>query len=173
MMAKRDWEHRLMVLRAWRTWCDEVNMPNFPDRDDTYRAVLDGCAITVRALCVMLEVGAQFTDLEKKHASLLAQGDRSTALRRCYNGDLKRLDALDAEERRCMLEVLFLGNRAVAHPKDGALTHKVRRTEMTSAINTLLRWLDAKRSSLPELALVGADLLQPIPAPRTPGGASV
>ena len=72
-----------------------------------------------------------------------------------------------------MLEVLFLGNRAVAHPKDGALTHKVRRTEMTSAINTLLRWLDAKRSSFPELALVGTDLLQPIPAPRQPGSASV
>jgi hypothetical protein len=100
----------------------------------------------------MFELGANFKNLEEDHASLLAKGERSAALRECCKGNLNRLDAPDPEEKRCSLEGLFLGNHTVARPKAGPLTHKVRRTEMASAIYTLLRWLDAKRSSLPERA---------------------
>jgi hypothetical protein len=63
------------------------------------------------------------------------------------------------------LEVLFLGNRAVAHPGDELLDHKVGHPEMTSAINTVLQWLTAKKGAWSELAAVSDLLFQPIPVP--------
>jgi hypothetical protein len=73
---------------------------------------------------------------------------------------------LEPDEQRHVLVVLFLGNRAVAHPDDddeSALDHKVGQVEMTSAINTLLRWLVDRQTSFPGLEVVSPDVLQPIP----------
>jgi hypothetical protein len=56
-----DWEHRLHVLWAWRI-CRRYATSGDRDEGATYRAVLDGCAITVRALCSIIGVGCSFKD---------------------------------------------------------------------------------------------------------------
>jgi hypothetical protein len=51
-----------------------------------------------------------------------------------------------------LLEVLFLGNRAVAHPDDGGSPdHQVDEPMMTAAINVVLRLLVARAETLPNL----------------------
>jgi hypothetical protein len=134
------------------------------DRGDTYRAVLDGCAITLRALCCQVGVSAIFTkdripdglpsDPDKRHEVMMDS---------CVKAGKERIAGLAQEEQRCLLEVLYLANRAVAHPQDGELDHKVGRREMTTAINTLLQWLTAKRASLSGLELDLSELLRTIP----------
>ena len=161
-MRVQDWKHRLTVLRAWQSWCDIKTMPNFPASRATYCAVLDGCAITVRALCQELGVGANFKGWATKlraHA-----GKRILAMMECCQDTGGKVAGLDDERRRCFLEVLYLANRAVAHPQDGDLDHAVDRHEMTSAINTLLQWLDKERPA--GLPCDCPDLLQPIPEPQ-------
>ena len=163
-MRVQDWEHRLTVLRAWQYWYDGSRIPDFPGRDQTYRAVLDGCAITVRALCQVVGVRADFRSFDA------GRSDRTEALLACCKKGRDLVEALDPNARQHLLEVLYLGNRAVAHPDDGdeaALDHKVGQPEMTSAINTLLRWLVDKQPSFSGLQGVPPALLQPIPAPLT------
>jgi hypothetical protein len=153
-LRKKDWEHRLTILQAWRTWCDETKEPKL-DNGATYRAVPDGCAITVRALCGILDVKCYsgkkaISDGPNRLAELLTY---------CCRGK-PEVEALAAEAQRCLLEVLYLGNRAVAHPDDGNLDHKVERPEMISAISTVLTWLTARARRWPELAMVSSDLLK-------------
>ena len=149
----QDWQHRLLVLWAWRKW----KFVNTSDRDDgaTYRAVLDGCAITIRALCDILGVRCDFRN------KLPSDGpDRFEELLRCCNNEgIKYLEKLEPEIQSCLLEVLYLANRAIAHPQDGLLDHKVTRKEMTSAVNTVLDWLKTKESEWPELKEVDQDFL--------------
>ena len=81
----------------------------------------------------------------------------------CCGSGKNLLDKLHPEDQRCLLEVLYLGNRAVAHPKDGTgLDHKAGEPEMTSAINTVLKWLTERKSQWPELAKVPKEFLEPI-----------
>ncbi len=163
-MRSQDWEHRLTVLRAWQYWNDRNDIPDFPGRDQTYRAVLDGCAITVRALCQVVGVRANFRKFDA------ARANRAAALLECCHKGKDLVEELDSDEQRHILEVLFLGNRAVAHPDEGdegELDHKVGQMEMTSAINTLLGWLVKKRTSFPGLEVVPPGLLQAVPTPRT------
>ena len=154
----------MTVLRAWQYWYDPDKAPDFPGRDQTYRAVLDGCAITLRALCQAVGVRANFKNFDA------ARADRIAALVECCHRGRNLVEGLDSEAKRSILEALYLGNRAVAHPDEGdesQLDHKVGQPEMTSAINTLLRWLVANRTSLSGLDAVPPHLLQAIPAPQT------
>ncbi len=150
-----DWEHRLHVLWAWRKW----RHVSTSDRDEgaTYRAVLDGCAVTLRALCGILGVECQFRN------QTLSDGQNriQELLDSCKTGKPKVL-ALSHENQRCLLEVLYLANRAVAHPSDGSLDHKVGPHEMTLAINAVLDWLASKRSQWPALKNVPTEFLDPI-----------
>lgn len=162
-MRPQDWEHRLTVLRAWQCWNGSSRIPDFPGRDQTYRAVLDGCAITVRALCQTVGVRADFRNFAA------ARSDRTAALLDCCKKGRDLVQALDPKARQHLLEVLYLGNRAVAHPDDGdetELDHRVGQPEMTSAINTLLQWLVDKQTSFSGLQSVPPALLQAIPAPQ-------
>jgi len=72
----------------------------------------------------------------------------------CKKAGKPQVLALSNESQRCLLEVLYLGNRAVAHPVDGELDHKVGAHEMKAAINTVLGWLVADKSTWPGLAAV-------------------
>jgi len=158
-----DWEHRLHVLWAWRI-CRRHATSGDRDEGATYRAVLDGCAITVRALCLVIGVKCNF------EGQTISDGKNRTQelLTWCKLGkDL--LGKLPQENQRCLLEVLYLGNRAVAHPKDGeGLDHKAGEHEMTSAINTVLKWLTERKSQWPELERVRRkEFLEPI-APNLP-----
>jgi hypothetical protein len=156
-LRKKDWEHRLTILQAWRTWCDETKEPKL-DNGATYRAVLDGCAITVRAICGILDVKCYFGN------KAISDGpNRLAELLTCCCRGKPEVETLATEAQRCLLEVLYLGNRAVAHPDNGNLDHKVGHTEMTSAINTVLTWLAVRTKLWPELAMVSPDLLKLIP----------
>jgi hypothetical protein len=152
-----DWEHRLHVLWAWRQ-CRRYATTG--DRDDgaIYRAVLDGCAITVRALCSIVGVECDFT------GKTITDGkSRVEQLLACCTKGKDLVCRLSSEDRRCLLEVLYLGNRAVAHPKDGkGLDHKAGEHEMTSTINTVLKWLTERKSQWPELEGVRKELLETI-----------
>jgi hypothetical protein len=176
-----DWEHRLMLLRAWQSWRDYIKYPDtvpaFDNRDgndgrrNSYNAVIDGCAITVRALCQVLDLYASFKQFESKLQN--ARNDRHDALMACCNSGLAGFNLIngldDRNERLRLLEVLFLGNRAVAHPRGGMVDHAVSPIEMTSAINTLLQWLQTENATKAEIAAVKAkrsDLFEPIPMPR-------
>jgi hypothetical protein len=179
-LSSDDWEHRLMLLRAWQSWRDYARYPETvpafdcqggnDGRRNSYNAIIDGCAITVRALCKVLDLDAYFKDFELKLQS--AQGDRHKALLVCCNKKLPGFALLGQfgdDERLPLLEVLFLGNRAVAHPRDGKLGHAVGPIEMTSAINTLLRWLQTEEATKAEISAVKAkrpDLFEPIPLPK-------
>jgi hypothetical protein len=59
-LRPQDWKHRLHVLWAWRKW----RHVDTADRDEgaTYRAVLDGCAVTLRALCQIIGLKCGFKD---------------------------------------------------------------------------------------------------------------
>jgi hypothetical protein len=153
-LRSQDWEHRLHVLWAWREW----RSVNTADRNKgaTYRAVLDGCAVTIRALCEILDVTCQF-----KNKTLSEGTQRLDDLLGCCGSAGKPLvQTLSTEDQRCLLEVLYLGNRAVAHPKDGHLDHRVRPPEMTSAINTVLGWLRARARDWPALDAVDKEFLR-------------
>jgi hypothetical protein len=155
-LRPEDWMHRLHVLWAWRQWRSREGTA---DRDDgaTYRAVLDGCAVTARALCDILGVGCQFRD------KVITDGhERPSELLDCCDRGKSLVEVLDSEEQRCLLVVLYLGNRAVAHPKDGQLDHKVTALEMTTAINTVLAWLAARAGDWPALGAVNKEFLCPI-----------
>lgn len=154
-LRSQDWEHRLHVLWAWRTWRHVLTS----DRDEgaTYRAVLDGCAVTLRALCGIIGVKCHF-----KKKQLSNGQNRIRELLDCCTDGRDLVDALPEENQRCLLEVLYLGNRAVAHPDDGALDHKVGRDEMTVAINTVLGWLAKRKRQWPALAAVPKEFLEPI-----------
>jgi hypothetical protein len=152
-----DWQHRLHVLCAWRI-CRRY--ANGGDRNEgaIYRAVLDGCAITVRALCSIIGVDCNFIKL-----TLDNKKDRAQQLLVLCDPGKDLLNELPLEDRRCLLEVLYLGNRAVAHPKDGkGLDHKAGEREMTSTINTVLKWLTERKSQWPELERVSKEFLEPI-----------
>jgi|SRR5208282_269363 len=153
-----DWEHRLHVLWAWRI-CRRYATSGDRDEGATYRAVLDGCAITVRALCSIIGVGCSFKDKPLSNGQ-----NRTQELLGCCNKTGKALvRTLPQENQRCLLEVLYLGNRAVAHPKDGqGLDHKAGEHEMTSTINTVLKWLTERKSQWPELEHVRKEFLEPI-----------
>ena len=143
-LRSQDWEHRLHVLSAWRKWgkisgCSEED-------GATYRAVLDGCAVTIRALCYTLGIGCNF-----RNFSVSVSKDRLVALQESCNVGRDRLDLLEPEKKRCLLEVLYLGNRAVAHPQDGDLDHAVGRTEMTMAIDTVIGMINGRRDEFPEI----------------------
>ena len=156
-LRTRDWEHRLHVLRAWRRWGQPLSSG---DRDEgaTYRAVLDGCAVTIRALCSIIGVTCNF-----KGKTLPQRANRILELINCCNKAGRPLvESLPEENQRCLLEVLYLGNRAVAHPDDGGLDHRVGPKEMTCAINTVLGWLAAKESKWPDLAAVPKEYRQTI-----------
>jgi hypothetical protein len=151
-----DWKHRLHVLWAWRI-CRRYATSGDRDEGAIYRAVLDGCAITVRALCLAIGVKCNFQN------QTISDGKNRTQelFVRCTLGkDL--LGKLPLEDQRCLLEVLYLGNRAVAHPDDGGLDHKTGEPEMTSTINTVLKWLTERKSQWPELAKVPKEFLEPI-----------
>jgi hypothetical protein len=147
LLRKQDWEHRLHVLSAWRTWNHDV----IPDCDNgaTYRAVLDGCAVTVRALCRSIGVECNFKEATQSNSLNRLEW----LLRFCTRGK-DRVHALSQDNQRCLLEVLYLGNRAVAHPEDGDLDHRVRQSEMTIAINTVLDWLASEKSKWPGLQAI-------------------
>ena len=114
----QDWQHRLQVLWAWRKW----KLVNTSDRDDgaTYRAVLDGCAITIRALCDILGVKCDF-----RNKSPCNGPERTIELLDCCKQGRDQMEALKSEDQSCLLEVLYLANRAIAHARDGDLDHKV------------------------------------------------
>jgi hypothetical protein len=152
-----DWEHRLHVLSAWRLWRN----PNTPDPDSgaTYRAVLDGCAITVRALCYALDIRMDAKTFDPTAPNREQELLRCLQLATENQVALGMVGRLQANPPRCLLEVLFLGNRAVAHPTDGVLLdHKVGADEMTSAINTVVDWIDKSRAKWPALNGVRPDL---------------
>ena len=151
-----DWEHRLHVLWAWRK-CRQYATSGNRDEGAIYRAVLDGCAITVRALCLMIGVKCNFEGL-----TISDEKDRTQELlARCKAGkDL--LGKLPLEDQRCLLEVLYLGNRAIAHPDDGGPDHKAGEHEMTFTINIILKWLTERKSQWTELEGVPKEFLEPI-----------
>jgi hypothetical protein len=165
-LRESDWKHRLHVLQAWRTWSSgpraESANDRLPDeiRGATYRATLEGCAITVRALCDLLGVACNFRN---KTIS-----DGPARLSELFNKGFEKgkgrdkVECLPDDKPRCLLEVLYLANRATAHPENGNLDHKVSHAEMTSAINTLLDWLDATPPPFPELAKVERSYLNRI-----------
>ena len=150
-----DWEHRLHVLWAWRK---RRHVPG-GGRDDvaTNCAVKDGCAVTLRAICLLIGVKCNFRD-----KTLSSGPSRLQDLLKCCSAGQPLVLALGQEDQRCLLEVLYLGNRAVAHPGDGQLDHKVDVREMTVAINVVLGWLAQKKSLWPELKNVSQDMLEPI-----------
>jgi hypothetical protein len=155
-LRTQDWEHRLHVLGAWRKW---RHMSGAGGEDGmTYRAVLDGCAVTVRALCYALGVRCHFgkaaiSNGPTRLAELMAQCSDKTGL----------MKALSPDEQRAVLEVLYLGNRAVAHPDDGiGLDHHAGPNEMTVTINLLFTWLAAQKGVWPDLAAVPANCFQAI-----------
>jgi hypothetical protein len=154
-LRPEDWDHRLHVLWAWRKW-RHVSTSDC-DEGATYRAVLDGCAVTLRGLCGILGVKCHFGN------KTLSDGQNriQELLDCCTNGDAL-VRALPKENQRCLLEVLYLGNRAVAHPDDGGLDHKAGPHEMTLAINAVLDWLASKRSQWPALKNVPNEFLDPI-----------
>jgi hypothetical protein len=147
-LRKQDWEHRLHVLSAWQKW--QHGTPGHFDDGATYRAVLDGCAVTVRALCDIIDVTCAFKGKTLSHGS----NRMLELLNCCKKAGRPVVLALPNESQRCLLEVLYLGNRAVAHPVDGELDHKVGAKEMKAAINTVLGWLAARKSKWPGLLAV-------------------
>jgi hypothetical protein len=129
-LDEHDWGHRLGILAAWR---HVLALPPLLEKEQNprlaatyealYGATLDGCAITIRALCYGLEISYDFKPFDEKASN------RRSELERCISKGKKSVAALttDAEEQRCLLEVLFPGNRAVAHPFQGKLPpHQVR-----------------------------------------------
>ena len=154
-LRPQDWEHRLHILWAWRKWRN-VNTAN-RDEGATYRAVLDGCAVTLRALCYMVGIKCHFG-----HAVLSDGPNRLSELISCCKVGSSLVASLPPDNQRCLLEVLYLGNRAVAHSGDGGLDHKVGPQEMTVAINTVLDLLSSRKTQWPELAQVPQEFLDPI-----------
>jgi hypothetical protein len=178
-LTKSDWEHRLSILQSWKYWHKN---PIDPGRIDpnldyriTYNAVIDGCAITVRALCLCFGLSLKAVDgqgrlislpktdqtipgsSEARHQALLACCKTNSVAHpfaAAFLADPKDLQQL------CLLEVLFLANRCVAHPNGGDLYHEVSPEKMKSAINTLLSWL--RSSAFPGLADVPQSLLDPL-----------
>jgi hypothetical protein len=151
-----DWEHRLHILWAWRK-CRQYSANGNCDEGAIYRAVLDGCAITVRALCLIIGIKYNFEN------QTIGDGqNRTQQLLACCKTGKDLLEKLPIEDQRCLLEVLYLGNRAIAHPDDGGLDHKAGENEMTSAINTILKWLTERKSQWPELEGVRKEFLETI-----------
>jgi hypothetical protein len=122
----------------------------------------------VRALCSIIGVDCNFRNL-----TLDDKKDRTQQLLAPCNPGKDLLSKLPLEDQRCLLEVLYLGNRAVAHPKDGkGLDHKTGEHEMTSTINTVLKWLTERKSQWPELEGVRKEFLETIaPKPSSAVGA--
>jgi len=94
---------------------------------------------------------------------MISQGqNRTRELLNCCKAGNDLVSKLPSENQRCLLEVLYLGNRAVAHPDDGGLDHKTGKDGMTVAINTVLDWLTTKKAQWPALATVPKQFLEPI-----------
>jgi hypothetical protein len=150
-----DWEHRLHVLWAWR----KRRHVTHGGRDEVAIncAVKDGCGVTLRAICGLIGVKCNFS---KK--SLSSGPGRTLELLNCCTTGRHFVTKLRPEDQRCLLEVLYLGNRAIAHPDDGHVDHKVGVHEMTAAINVVLNWLEEKALLWPELKKVPEELLEPI-----------
>ena len=112
----------------------------------------------MRALCGIIGVKCYF------EGETISQGqNRMQELFNCCNKVGKELvSKLPLENQRCLLEVLYLGNRAVAHPDDGGLDHKTGKEEMTVAINIVLDWLATNKSQWPALAKVPKEFLEHI-----------
>lgn len=123
----------------------------------SYRAVLEGCAITVRSLCDVLGIKCNFNNPTVSNG----QNRLNELLSACSVGET-RIESLGPDKQRHLLAVLYLANRAVAHPADGGLDHNVGHEEMTSAINTLLGWLTVTPPPFLELAQVKAEFLKQI-----------
>jgi hypothetical protein len=146
-LRPEDWEHRLQVLWGWR------HKPSLTtsDRDlgSVARAVLDGCAITVRALCTACGIRAQFKKFGEEAKD--DEGRARELLNRIHPGQ-EIVGKLPHDDQIALLEVLFLANRAVAHPADGgSIDHRVGEHAMTTAINVILRLLKEKAAELPNL----------------------
>ena len=157
-LRSKDWEHRLQVLWAWRRSRHD-SATSDRDKGANYRAVLDGCAVTVRALCCIIGVDCRFTGRFPSDGR-----NRPQELIACCKKGKSFVSALPPEHQRCLLEVLYLANRAVAHPSDGeGLDHQVGPPEMTDAINTVLVWLQARKSQWPALGGVPEEYFTPIP----------
>lgn len=121
-------------------------------------AVMDGCAVTLRALCYIVGVSCNF-----KNMPCASGQNRTQDLFNCCNKNGQALvSALTQQNQRCLLEVLYLGNRAVAHPADGNIDHKVGMAEMTGAINVVLDWLVKRKTQWPALGNVPNELLESI-----------
>jgi hypothetical protein len=180
-LTKSDWEHRLSILQSWKYWHKN---PIDPGRIDpnldyriTYNAVIDGCAITVRALCLCFGLHLKAVDgqgglisMPKTDQTIPGSSDaRHQVLLDFCKKSIKPdnpvatafLTGPKELQQRCLLEVLFLANRCVAHPNDGDLYHEVSPEKMKSAINTVLSWL--RSSAFPGLAEVPQSLLAPLP----------
>src|ERR1043166_2357713 len=100
-LRSQDWEHRLHILSAWQMW--RHGGPSGFDDGATYRAVLDGCVVTIRALCDILAVGCNFD------RATLSQGpSRMRELISCCKRGKPVLLNLSNESQRCFLEVLYL-----------------------------------------------------------------
>jgi hypothetical protein len=127
------------------------------DEVATNCAVKDGCAVTLRAICCLIGVECNF-----RGKTLNSGPSRIQDLVKCCCTGQPLVLALGQEDQKCPLKALYLGNRAVAHPADGQLDHKVDVHEMTVAINVVLGWLAQRRSLWPELNNVSQELLQPI-----------
>lgn len=154
-MTKEDWEHRLHVLSSWRRW--HFLAAKIENDGAIYRGLLDGCAITVRALCAPLGIGSNFKNLTISPDPAVRQGQ---LLHHCIDKE-GLVHALAGDEQRCVLEVLYLANRAIAHPADGNLFHAAGDHEMSLAIKVLLGWLKSKQPLWPELAKVHDDFFLP------------
>jgi hypothetical protein len=157
VLRTQDWEHRLGVLSAWRVWRHREGATG--EDGLAYRAVLDGCAVTLRALCGVVGVKCQF----KGFCNTAPSGDSQRMkelLNSCYMGSAHLLALPTEEERRCILEALYLANRAVAHPDDGYTDHKCGAKEMTASINVLIGWLLARKLEWPPLEQVQPEFLK-------------
>ncbi len=140
----QDWEHRIGILQAWRHW------KNYDEHDQekcrasfcadfgphTYRAVLDGCAITIRALLGVYGITCNFRGAPRDAVEAFNEK------RKWFYQYWPMLHSLSPAQKMSLFEVIYLSNRPVAHPGDGTgLDHKVGKSEMTGAIDAILFWL--------------------------------
>jgi len=143
-----------------------------------YRAVKDGCAITIRAFCLCFGLNLVAIDRRTGRVRPIPRTDRanpaSSDVRReallscCMNVRFQESPVAAAfisgpkdHQQMCLLEVLFLANRCVAHPTDGDIDHEAGPEEMKSAINSIFGWLRA--SNFPGISEVFPSLLAPLP----------
>src|ERR1044072_4893717 len=103
-MTADDLDHRLWVLYAWREWSTVATSDL--RLGATYRAVLDGCGIKIRSLCLVMKISADFRRFQV--SAFPISGTKRTAKLLTYGSpncrSLKNI--LGQEELRCFIEVL-------------------------------------------------------------------